>query len=33
MFGRSEKRLNPWRIGKIMAAALFILHIEHNRTT
>jgi hypothetical protein len=25
--------LNPWRIGKIVAAALVILHIEHNRTT
>jgi hypothetical protein len=25
--------LNPWRIGKIVAAALAILHIEHNRTT
>ncbi|MFF3405253.1 transposase family protein [Streptomyces sp. NPDC002742] len=25
--------LNPWRIGKIVAAALVILHIEHDRTT
>lgn len=25
--------LNPWRIGTIVAAALVILHIEHNRTT
>jgi hypothetical protein len=25
--------LNPWRIGKIVAAALVILHTEHNRTT
>jgi hypothetical protein len=25
--------LNPWRIGKIVAAALAILHIEHDRTT
>jgi hypothetical protein len=25
--------LNPWRIGTIAAAALVILHIEHNRTT
>jgi len=25
--------LNPWRIGKIVAAALIILHIEHDRTT
>jgi hypothetical protein len=25
--------LNPWRIGKIVAAALVILHIDHNRTT
>jgi hypothetical protein len=25
--------LNPWRIGKIVVAALVILHIEHNRTT
>jgi hypothetical protein len=25
--------LNPWRIGKIVAAALVILHIEHERTT
>jgi hypothetical protein len=23
--------LNPWRIGKIVAAALVILHIEHDR--
>ncbi|MGN9912663.1 transposase family protein [Phytohabitans sp. LJ34] len=25
--------LDPWRIGKIVAAALVILHIEHARTT
>ena len=25
--------LNPWRIGKIVAAALVILHTEHDRTT
>jgi hypothetical protein len=25
--------LNPWRIGKIVAAALVILHIDHDRTT
>ncbi|WP_306827492.1 transposase family protein [Catenuloplanes nepalensis] len=25
--------LNPWRIGKIVAAALVILHTEHGRTT
>lgn len=25
--------LNPSRIGKIVAAALVILHIEHDRTT
>lgn len=25
--------LDPWRIGTIVAAALVILHIEHNRTT
>ena len=25
--------LDPWRIGKIVAAALIILHIEHDRTT
>jgi hypothetical protein len=25
--------LNPWRIGKIAAAALVILHIDHDRTT
>ena len=25
--------LDPWRIGKIVAAALVILHIEHDRTT
>jgi hypothetical protein len=25
--------LNPWRIGKIVAAALVLLHIEHDRTT
>ena len=25
--------LNPWRIGKIVAAAMVILHIEHDRTT
>ncbi|SCL14930.1 transposase family protein [Micromonospora inyonensis] len=25
--------LDPWRIGKIVAAALVILHIEHTRTT
>lgn len=25
--------LNPWRIGKIAAAALIILHIDHDRTT
>ena len=25
--------LNPWRIGKIVAAAPVILHIEHDRTT
>jgi hypothetical protein len=25
--------LNPWRIRKIVGAALVILHIEHNRTT
>ena len=25
--------LNPWRIGKIVAAALVILHVEHDRTT
>lgn len=25
--------LCPWRIGKIVAAALVLLHIEHNRTT
>ncbi|GIM88079.1 hypothetical protein Sar04_48150 [Salinispora arenicola] len=25
--------LNPWRIGKIVAAALAVLHIEHDRTT
>jgi hypothetical protein len=25
--------LSPWRIGKIVAAALVILHIEHDRTT
>ena len=25
--------LNPWRIGKIVAAALVILHTEHERTT
>lgn len=25
--------LNPWRIGKIVAAALVILHIDHERTT
>ncbi|TDC44396.1 hypothetical protein E1258_31830 [Micromonospora sp. KC207] len=24
---------NPWRIGKIVAAALVILHIEHDRAT
>jgi hypothetical protein len=25
--------LNPWRIGKIVAAALVLLHTEHGRTT
>jgi hypothetical protein len=25
--------LDPWRIGKIVAAALVILHIDHARTT
>jgi hypothetical protein len=25
--------LNPWRIGKIVTAALVILHIGHDRTT
>jgi hypothetical protein len=25
--------LNPWRIGKIVAAALVLLHIDHARTT
>ncbi len=25
--------LNPWRIGKIVAAALVILHTKHDRTT
>jgi hypothetical protein len=25
--------LDPWRIGKIVPAALAILHIEHDRTT
>jgi hypothetical protein len=25
--------LNPWRIGKIVAAALVILHTDHDRTT
>ena len=25
--------LCPWRIGRIVAAALVILHIEHDRTT
>lgn len=25
--------LNPWRIGKIVAAALAILHADHDRTT
>jgi hypothetical protein len=25
--------LCPWRIGTIVAAALVILHIEHDRTT
>jgi hypothetical protein len=25
--------LDPWRIGKIVAAALVLLHIEHHRTT
>jgi hypothetical protein len=25
--------LNPWRIGKIVAAALVILHIDHDRST
>lgn len=25
--------LNPWRIGKIIAAALVLLHVEHARTT
>ncbi|MFC3994089.1 HARBI1 family protein, partial [Actinoplanes siamensis] len=25
--------LDPWRIGKIVAAALVILHIDHDRTT
>jgi DDE superfamily endonuclease len=25
--------LNPWRIGKIVAAAMMILHIDHARTT
>jgi hypothetical protein len=25
--------LNPWRIGKIVAAAMVILHIGHDRTT
>ena len=26
-------RGRPWRIGKIAAAALVLLHIEHDRTT
>jgi hypothetical protein len=26
-------RLNPWRIGDIVAAALVVLHLEHARTT
>ncbi|SCE83289.1 DDE superfamily endonuclease, partial [Micromonospora haikouensis] len=25
--------LDPWRIGKIVAAALVLLHTEHDRTT
>ncbi|MEO3779375.1 IS5/IS1182 family transposase, partial [Micromonospora sp. B11E3] len=25
--------LCPWNIGRITAAALVLLHIEHNRTT
>jgi hypothetical protein len=25
--------LCPWKIGNIVAAALVLLHIEHNRTT
>jgi hypothetical protein len=25
--------LDPWRIGKIVLAALVLLHIEHSRTT
>jgi hypothetical protein len=25
--------LDPWRIGKIVAAALVILHFDHARTT
>jgi hypothetical protein len=25
--------VNPWRIGTIAAAAMVILHIDHNRTT
>jgi hypothetical protein len=25
--------LCPWRVGNITAAALVLLHIEHNRTT
>ncbi len=24
---------DPWRIGKIVAAALVLLHLEHHRTT
>jgi hypothetical protein len=26
-------RLDPWRIGKIVAAALVLLHFEHGRAT
>jgi hypothetical protein len=25
--------LDPWRIGKILAAALVFLHVDHGRTT
>jgi hypothetical protein len=31
--GNLNISLCPWRIGKIVAAALVLLHINHDRTT